>query len=214
MNHKPKNKWGKIDKEKVKELYMLSPYLEWTKFAESQGWNPHRSRTDFSVSLWTDEKKKILSKQSAEDIKSALFNLKSTYHLKVIDTLSKYPKLTDEIFEVLSNKIKKIKNMPPDEQSKVPTKDILSLTKAISTVTEAKYKSLMLDRVRWTPDVAETDAISFTNERSQGGKDQAWKIEVIGGENLTQAQLTEYIAQWYDRPQTSPPIHKASSREE
>ncbi len=201
---KPKDRWRRLDKAKVQELYMTSPCLEWTKFAESQGWNPYRSRTDFPVSTWQEEKRRFLAQHTAEEIKNAVFKIRGEYQLEVIETLCTFPKLADEVFDLLNSRIKTIKNMPLTQQAAIPTRELMNLAKAVDTVTAAKHRALMLDRARWIPDVAEAEATSLQAPSKELNEKHEWRLQVIGAEDLTSADMAKLLASYYDHPNKSP----------
>lgn len=200
MSEKPKDKNGKLDKDKVKEMYMNSPFIEWTKFAESQEWNPHRSRTDFPVATWQEEKRQLLVQQMSEKIKEGIFEFRGDYHLKVIETLKIFPEMAYEMARLIKGRVFAIAALPSDQQLKIPIKEIMNLTKALDAVVTTTHRSLMLDRVRWTPDIAESDANSLVKSQDAQSKNQKWTIQVMGAEDLTSEQLAKLMVSYYDKP--------------
>jgi hypothetical protein len=139
------------DKPDVKSLFMASPYIEWTKFAESLGWNPQRSRSDYPVSTWVDEKKKVLAQARAKKLAGMLLSHDFRLHKQVLSTLRRYPSAIDKLFNVIN---KRVANLAADGSvDGMSTKELLKLTQALKHVTEAKYNSLLIDR--WSFELAD-----------------------------------------------------------
>ena len=154
---------GEVDSDKVKELFMASSHIHWSKFAEEQGYKYIQSRNDFPVLTWQDEKRKIIAAKNAEELSTMLFDRRYEWHKDVLNTLKWYPKVGDAILQQVNRKLQHIQRMSEDEfnygapaikdsKGKIirpPTKpvsflDIQFLSTAYKTVTEAKHKSLLL----------------------------------------------------------------------
>lgn len=171
----PKKPDGTIDVELVREQFMASEFIDWTRFAEKQGWDPHRSRLDFPVRTWQDEKRRRLAEAQSDVIGNLIFERKFKWTRDIIDTLERYPKLIDKgsmLAEAKMNQmaevyqdyvkwkkegkhIKIVKNKKTGEDREIRVhhewesfsiKDMSELMKGLRDVTEAKLKALMLDK--------------------------------------------------------------------
>lgn len=202
--------------EMVKQLYMASGHLEWIPFAQSMKWDPTTTRDQFPVADWIHQKKEQLARTQAEQISELVFDHRSRWHREVLKTLRDYPEAVDAALGIIKhreNELIAMINSDMEEKQraqiegrephlkfpKVKTSELLALATAVKVATEAKHKSLLIND--WSVKVAEqfTDPKQFEREEEKL-KDTEWKIEVIGGENLTTAQMQEFIGRYYDKP--------------
>lgn len=213
---------AKPSEDTVKQIYMASGHLEWIPFAKSQNWDPVASRSNYPVTDWIVQKKEALAKEQAEQIAELVFDHRSRWHREVLKTLRDYPEAAEamlgiikqrenELIIMINEDMEERKNASVEKRepnlkfSKVKTSELLSLAAALKVVTETKHKSLLIND--WSVKIAEqfTDPAQFEREETKM-KDVGWKLEVIGGENLTMPQMQEFLGQWYDKPNR---IHSA-----
>lgn len=203
--------------EQIKQIYMASKHLEWIPFALSMNWDPTTTREQYPTAAWISEKKTKLAQHQAEEIAELVFDHRSRWHRDVLKTLRDYPEASDALLGVIKARENELIGMinhdmeekrlaaqegrePVLKFTKVKTNELVALSIALKNVTETKHKSLLIND--WSVKVAEqfTDPTQF--ERSETKmKDTGWKLEVIGGENITAAQMQEFLGKWYDKPQ-------------
>lgn len=204
----PKDEKGRIDKEKVRQMYMDSNHIEWIYFAEEQGWNPARSRSDYPVATWTEEKRKRLELEVRERINEAIFVHGGKYHLDVLKTLSEYPALCDRVKNLFERKLEQIESMPPEQwQQEVTPKLLQQLSITARTLTDAKYRSMLVDK--WSFDIARQQASEnsdkSTTSNQEDAEGQLWVTEIMGENGqtklLTSKEIGELAKFYYDPPQ-------------
>lgn len=208
---------AKPSEEQVKQLFMASAHVEWSPFAKTMKWSP-ASRDQYpDVEKWIHEKKTSLAREQSEQISEQLFGHRSRWHSDVLKTLKDYPEAHDSLLGILKARENEFIQMinedimekqkavqegrePKLKFSKVKTSELLGLAVALKTVTEAKHKSLLIGD--WSVKVAETftDPNQFQKEDDKM-KDTGWKMQVIGAENVTTAQMQEALVKWYDKPE-------------
>lgn len=193
---------------------MASPHVEWHSFAKSMGWDPVESKKGLNINRLISKKKELLSVEHASKVAELVFDYKSRWHQEVLQTLKEYPKASDAMLEILKAKmnhiIKAIKN---DEQlektgsltkensqfKKISTIELSSLASAIKTITETKYKSLLISD--WNVKVAEAVTTPKAMEQEQNKvADTEWTIEVMGHEKVSVKEMQKLINDWYDKP--------------
>lgn len=172
---------------------MGSPHIEWTKFAESQGWNPQRSRSDYPVSQWVDEKKRIIARKQGEKLAEMLFSHEFKWHKQVLNTLHKYPASIDQLFELINKRVRDLAAL--DSIADVPTGELVMLTKALKNVTEAKYASLLIDR--WSFELAEKQTATESPESSSKGG--GFQIEIMGMGQVSMADIQQMMTEYLDQ---------------
>lgn len=211
------NETVKISESQAKQLYMASSCVEWTPFAKTQKWNATESRKLYPVKDWIQEKRDILAREQAENIAEMVFSHRSKWHMDVLKTLNEYPDTHDTVHSILRHRINQIvdviktddknqveaavKNQPyASEFAKISTSELCSIVSGLKTLTDSRHRSLLIND--WSVKVAEqfTDPKQFEVEHNRVmGTD--WKVEVIGGGNMTPKMLQEFVAGWYDKPQ-------------
>lgn len=202
--------------EQVKQIYMASANLEWIPFAKSMGWDPNSTREQYPVAEWIYQKKQALAREQSEQISELIFDHRSRWHRDVLKTLRDYPEANDAVLGVLKTRINDMIQIINEDENekvlaaqrgekydprfrKVKTSELLALSAAVKTITESKQRSLLIHD--WSVKVAEqfTDPKQFEAEENKM-KDVGWKIEVIGGENITSKEMQELMAKYYDKP--------------
>lgn len=226
----PKEQEIITDAERVKELFMKSTYVEWAPFAISIGWNPSASRLKYPVSEWTREKKHNIATVQAETIGDQIFNHRSQWHKQVLETLSTYPKMVDQMTGICMSKMNVLveqinhDSQNADKISKGKSKraftanckDIVSLAQAIDTLVRAKHRSLLIDS--WSFKVAET----FSEPQQIQGetKRDTWTVQLVGDSKKIERMNTEDFAKhmkaFYDQPESrdTDPLDMTSGEEE
>lgn len=201
--------------DQVRQLFMASAFVEWGPFAQSMGWT-NDLRDAYPVAEWCKAKREMLARRQAEAIGDAVFHHRGNWHSDVLKTLKEYPEAHDAMLGILKYRLNSIvQTINADQQSAklaavtgttpsngfgaIRSNELTALAVALKVVTEAKHKSLMIGD--WSFKVAETfsDPQQFAASEDRA-KSQEWKVTIMGGENMTSAQLTELIGKWYDRP--------------
>lgn len=207
---------AKPSPDQIRQLYMASKFVEWTPFAESMGWPTLDSRHGLPIGDWIKEKRDIIAREQAERVAEAVFAHRSRWHTDVLKTLKEYPEANDAMLGLLKRRLNDmIRTVNDDEKgqalsmqtghpyepkfAKVKNGELMALAAAIKVCTESKHRSLLIND--WSFKVAET----FSDPRQFGTTeekiaDMEWKVELIGGENLSHGQLTDFLGRYYDRP--------------
>ena len=206
----PKKKNGDKDTDKVREMFMDSKHIEWTKFAEENGWDPRRSRLEFPVGHWQDQKREEIALKEAESLSALLFDRKFQWHKDVLQTVSKYPKIADGIMFQIQRRLKHISNMPDEEfnygtpynkltgeRARPPVKnnDLARLATAYKEVSEAKYKTLLLSD--WKIEKAEDDARPPEKDVTESG---GIMFNLIGKGAMSMQDIQLAMDTYIDKP--------------
>jgi len=209
----PKTEDGQIDVDAIKELFMGSPYLDWTRFAEAQGWHRGRARPNFPVKTWQDEKRKIIAEREADQLAGMMFDRRFKWHKDVIKTLDEYPKASDSMMFLLRGKMqewneylqewaiaKKEKQPRPKGGwafEKITANDMRTLSSAIKDITDSKYRSLLIHD--WNITKMKDDSSIGDIDENQAAKGLV--LKVMGGQEMTIAEIQKMMDQYIDEPQ-------------
>lgn len=209
---------AKPSPDQIKQIYMASPHIEWTPFARSMGWSSLDSRGGLPIEDWIRAKHEILAREQAETIAEAVFVHRGRWHQDVLKTLKEYPEANDAMLGILKKRLNDIIGIINDDErgrvmaaqtgglenfvgrfQMIKNNELLGLAAAIKVCTESKHKALMIHD--WSFKVAETfsDPKQFATA-TEREKDSEWKVEIIGGENLSHHQMQDFLGRWYDKP--------------
>ncbi len=199
----PKDDHGRIDKDRVHRLYMESPHVSWTSFAESLGWNASRMRSEFPVLNWIEEKRKLLQSTASERISELLFREEGRWHTEVLEALQEFPELGRQLFHILT---KKVQSLESRDISKIPTSELVKLAQAFKIMTEAQHSALLIDR--WTFEAAIQASKEVSDEPSRESSTHLdTEVTINNGDGTrtyaTAAELQKMFSRWYDQPPTS-----------
>ncbi len=202
--------------DQIRQLYMASPHIEWTPFAVSMGWKSLDSRHGLPIDEWIQQKRDVFAREQAETIAEAVFHHRSRWHQDVLKTLREYPEANDAMLGILKKRLNDIIATINDDArgavmaaqsgaafrsqfQAIKTGELLALAASIKVCTESKHKALMINE--WSFKVAESfaDPKQFARE-SDRVADSEWKLEVIGGEAITNRQMQEFLGNYYDKP--------------
>ena len=202
-------------KDQVEAIFLASKHTEWTPFAQSMGWDPARSRTDYPSALWIQKKKQILAIQQAEHIAEQLWDHRGQWHRDVLKTLKEMPEANDAMLGIVKHRLNNIIGLINEDKQnkvlsaqtgqqfeekfqKVTSQEIAVLAGALKTITEAKHKSVMLDN--WSMKVAEefTDPGQFQAAEDKAA-DNEWTVEILGGEKMSMSNMESFMARYYDQ---------------
>lgn len=180
------------DADELKIRYMRSPLMLWDKFAESEG-IPKVARQKFPIATWQDEKKRIIAQKEGESLAAAIFDRRFKWHKDVIHTLNEYPKLCDQVTNLLIDQINHIKTVNVEKRD---VNQIVSLSYAAKGVTEAKYKSLLIDK--WNVKDAEDD--SKPEEREVDELTKGFHMKIKGKGEVSAKDIENMMAEYLDKP--------------
>lgn len=208
----PKRPDGEIDKEAVCELFMKSPFIDWVRFAEAQGYDSHYSRREFPVKTWQEEKKRIIAEREADELSAIIFSRRFQWHKDTIRTLEDFPKASDTMMFLLKAKMQEwsiqYKEMAESRKrgEPIPKKgyafnnispmDMRLMAAAVKDVTETKYRSLLLNT--WNVEKAESAAAIGDLDPEQG--DKGFTIRVMGGKDMTVEEIQKMMDEYIDQP--------------
>lgn len=200
------------DKDRVRDLFFESQYVEWAPFAASLGWNAQSTRIKYPVATWVAEKKRELAINQAETIADKVFGHRHKWHDEVLKTLRDYPETADAIHTIVRRRVNEtIEMMAEDERnknnpkykpkfSKMKNSDIYWLAKTFATAQETKYRSMLLHD--WNVKLAEQYTRPEEIEKApEENTDTGWTIEIKGGQNISSDDLQKHLMAYYDPPQ-------------
>lgn len=179
----------------LKIRFMQSPHIVWSKFCEAEGL-PYSWRDHYPTAAWVDEKKKIIAQKQGEALGAALFDRRFKWHNDVIHTLNEYPKLCDQVTNLLIDQINHIKKTDIEKRD---VNQIVSLSYAAKGVTEAKYKSLLIDK--WNVKEAEDD--SKPDERQVDELSKGFHMVIKGMGEVSAKDVENIMAEFLDKPPVS-----------
>lgn len=209
------------DRDKIREMFLQSPFMDWTRFSEEQGWDPLFSRRDFPVKTWQDEKRRILSEKQMDILSGLIFERRFKWTHQIINTLDEYPRSIDMAKSIADAKMGQIADMYKDylefrksagyqEQikngkrpshpfEKVSLTEVSMLMKGMRDITEAKLKALMLDK--WAITKLDLSRDEFDNHgMEQEGVNTAQRITVEGHGEITPAMAQKWFDEFIDKP--------------
>lgn len=205
----PTNEDGDLDRDALEKEFMASEFIDWTRFCEGKGYDATYSRRSLPVQTWQEKKRRIIAENEADKLSAILFERKFKWHNDVIKTLNEYPQSIDLMHTLVRAKQqeyaelwKDFVNTPKDQRKKHPWSAIKSgelamLAKAQKDCTDAKYKSLLLDK--WTVEKAD-EATTPIELESQDKKE--FKFNVIGHpDGLAISDLQKMMDEYLDKPQ-------------
>lgn len=190
----PTKEDGTLDAEVIERMFMESPFIDWTRFAEGNGWHPLRTRVTLPVASWQAVKKKELAEKQIDVIQSSLYEQGLAWHVDVLKTLSAYPKANDIMFGIALRKLDDM-NKHPENYS---LEDMRKMSVIINQVTEGKYKSLLLHN--WNAELAKR---TTDNEREAEEVKTRGIQAVIKGypEGATIEEIQKMMDEYIDKPQ-------------
>lgn len=224
----PKRDDGTIDVEAVKAMFMSCPYLDWTRFAEEQGWDPFRTRQDFPVRIWLKEKRDYLTSNQMDILSGMIHERKFKWTKAVIKTLDDYPEFIDMGLNIAKAKLSQIADMyrdytdnfkdKPDKQfhkfksgrvvrvlhpfERLAGGEIGALLAGMKAITDAKLKALMLDK--WAISKLDLPIEQEHSDDNDGGT-RAGPIFTIEGKEVVDAkELQNWFDTFHDKPALPP----------
>lgn len=189
-----------LDKDALHAQFMASPHIDWTKFCESIGIPPGRTRSEFPVATWQDQKRKSLAIAEADKLAQMIFERRFKWHKDVLRTLNEYPESNDIVHNLLRARMNEYIAMIKSDNEKgtqlfkqVKTSELATLQQAISGVTESKYKSLLLSD--WTVKLAEAEADRGT-EKDVTGTGMKFTVE---GKEMSLKDIEAAVSKYYEQ---------------
>lgn len=208
----PKRPDGSVDVEEVRRLFMESGHKSWRPFANSMGWEYTQSRHRFPVNDWIREKLRKIHQEHLEEYAGQIFEVQEKIARDVMKSIRDYPEGIDRIKQLVDWKVAAYTNMIALEQQKgikpqdsvlhdkITTMELDRLSTAISRLTEAKYKSLMLHDFRISAEMDKADTKLAEGSQASIESQQGlivWKIK--GGDNLTEKDYQNLWNEYMDR---------------
>ena len=220
----------RIDTDKVKEMFIASPHMDWVRFAEEQGWDSGRSRSDYPVKTWQDEKRRIISEKQTDILSGLIFERRFKWTHSIIETLDEYPKSIDMAKKIADAKMGQIAQMyqsyteyikskkyadlvsegktpPKHDFEKVSMTEISMLLKGMKDITEAKLKALMLDK--WAVARLDIPAEELTGAGDKPADQRNnHRIMIEGRTEPTPEEFQGWFDKWIDKPPVEPESEK------
>ena len=208
---------GEIDRDAIKDLFMASPYLDWVRFAEEQGWDALFTRRQLPAKTWIKEKRDFLAEKQMDILSGIIHERKYKWTHEIIKTLDEYPVAIDMGLQLTKFKMGQIGEMYKDYVEnfrgkqdamfykgkrryhpfeKLSAQEISLLTKALKDLTEAKLKALMLDK--WA--IAKFDVPLDEPMIEEGEAGFGPKFTIEGKEVTDVKDLQNWFDQWHDKP--------------
>lgn len=198
---------GPYDHDHVRHLYMSSEFIDWTRFAESQHWDPLFSRRQFKVASWQAEKRKAIAEKEAEILAATLFDYKWKWHKDVVKTLHEFPAANDTMLTLIRLKqnellklykefseIKDEKLKARHPWNRVSSSELNQLATALKQVTESKHKSLLLNN--WSVQLAE----DHSTIQEEGTTDKTLVFQLKGQSEMTVQDVQRLLDEYIDKP--------------
>lgn len=224
----PKGSDGNFDRTAVETAFMESPYLDWTRFAEEQGWDAHTSRREFAVKTWQEAKKRKLAEAQGDILAGLLHERKYNWSQEILKTLDRYPKLIEKGSFIIEAKIHQYSEMYADYQEfkkkgvffrkgrngrevriihpfeQLGASELASLARSLKDISDAKRSSLMLDKWAVTKfDMTEEQMIEpVVDESAPKGL-----ITVEGKNSITIQDMQRWFDEFADKPSV---VHETS----
>lgn len=208
----PKRADGKIDRELVKKQYMDSQFIEWASFCNSMGYSPTSQQVPHRV--WREEKRKKVVDLKNTEIKEKLFDHSTKWHLDILDTIHKYPEQIDNLFTVVRAYTQEVSKAVYEQKQaeklgievpesmkfyrKFKLSDIKALVDATHTITEAKYKALLLNN--WSAKLAQDQVTDPEASKIEDNGPLTFEIKNKDGSTMSDKELTRHLAEYYDKP--------------
>lgn len=180
----------RLDKKKVKELYDKSEHLSWTTFAATMDWDPYLAWRYFQHKTWQAEKRGRIQARVSDAFDDFTITFKEKWLKDVRNTLTNYPRAVDSAMSLIFKWMKQ-----QSELERAPSISSLAmLAAALKTCTETKRQLLLIQ-----DKVADVKILppSGQGEAEVGNE---WKLEVMGGEALTQKEIVELMVSYIDKP--------------
>lgn len=218
---------GGIDKEAVRAMFMASQYLNWTEFAENQGWDALLTRRSLPVRTWIKEKRDFLAERHMDILSGLVHERKFRWTEEVVKTLDEYPKLIDQGMEVAKWKMAQIGDWAkdyfenfrgnPDKMykkwgrgykrilhpfEKLSPVEIGVLLKSLESLTNAKLKALMIDK--WAMTKLDLPVEKEFADDAEGGQRAGPMFTIEGKEVIDANDLQSWFEKYHDKP-TLPP---------
>lgn len=223
MENLPKLASGQVDVELIKKMYMESPLLAWTHFAEKQGWHVMRSRQVLPIAIWQQEKRNNIAIVKMDVLNSLAFENKFLWTEEVLKTLNNHLPAIDMALQITKAKLSQYADWYKDytenfrgKQDQMYYKnrrryhpfeklsgiEIASINKGIRELTEARVRALMLDK--WSIskfDMPLDEPPSSDNE----GESKGPFMTLEGKQEITPDLLRGLWEKYHDKPIEKPP---------
>lgn len=204
---------GRIDQKTLKGLFFESNCTIFAHFARERGFplKPYPS-TAFVEKIEAEKRNGLLS-EKRDFLKEGLFNYKASWGSEVIKTLREYPKLIDDAKQIVTTYLQEvakeiIEQKKKEERGEAVDKkfyqlfkpgDIVSLSMAVERLTNAKHKSLLLDR--WTIEGSVESLESLASGQIESLA-QRFEITIPGhkGQLIDASKIEERLKSFYDQP--------------
>lgn len=225
VNPIPRLPDGSYDREAVRLSFLASPYLDWTRFAEEQGWDPHKTRQEFQVRTWQEEKKRRLAENQTDIIAGLIHERRFEWTRDILDTMKRYPRLIDmgsqlmeakmsqlgELYKeyvewkAAGNHIVKLKNGNTKRVyhawERLSLMDMSFLSRSLRDLAEAKKSALMLDK--WS--IARIDVpVEELQPQGEGDGGPSHSITIEGRKEITFADMQRWFDEFADKPPARP----------
>lgn len=223
-----------LDRDAIKAMFMISKFMDWTRFAEEQGWDSLFMRRQLPVRSWLKEKRDILTEKQLDILSGIIHERKFTWTHEIIKTLDTYPEAIDLALSIAKAKMQQVGDMykdylenfrgKPDKMyyknrrtyhafEKLSMTEISMLMKGMKDITDAKLKALMLDKWAITKlDMPLDDLPADIDEKGETSNGPRFTIE--GKETLDVMELQGWFDRYFDKPPQLPEQAKVVSPQE
>lgn len=219
----PKLPDGSYDREATKAMFMASDHLDWTTFAEKQGWRePGRLRQEFPVKSWQLEKRDGFLRAAADKLFAKNTHMSIKWSNEVFVLLEKYSPAIDRAREMLEAVMNSIAFMYKDYTEnfinkperlygkngarrshpfeKLDYKGIAAIAMATKGVTDAKVRSISVDK--WFIDkLIRIQMDEPPSDSSAENVDTGHRMLLNGKDELTTDLLIGLWEKFHDKPQ-------------
>jgi hypothetical protein len=220
---------GNVDKDTVKAMFMASKFLNWTEFAEAQGWDALFTRRQLPVKIWIKEKRDRMAELQFDILSGMVHEHKFKWIKEILATMDNYGPAIDLGMNIAKAKLSQITDMFKDYQDnfrgkpeamfykgkrryhpfeKMSGTEVGSILAGMKAITEAKLKSLMMDK--WA--VSKLD-LPLDGAGDEEGVGVGPRFTIEGKDIVDATDLQRWFDTYHDKPSQAPASVNSSSNE-
>lgn len=219
-NRTPRTPEGRIDKKKIKELYMASPILGWRDFCVSKNWNPMDQNLQHTK--WEQEKREIqLWEGLRSDMEQRSVRLEADTLNRALKTMQNIPEGLLRLWDVLNYQLSldqmdiahdlqiRAAHRNTGSQYPVPIESlhfirsaqhVWALSQTAKTISESLYKALGLQNATMGTATELRKRLEDKYTQVTEAEDaEVMNIELMGTGDI-EARLKDAFEKYMDKP--------------
>lgn len=197
---------GQIDKDGVRELYLRSPYYDWTEFCAAHKFNP-ALRSEFPVRSWQAEWIQRKSVEQAQMLAPKALELRSKIARGRVDVIEAQMQTNALLRGILNQNLDLIGKNQSGAMTQLVSAELAVLAKANQLIQQAEFQTLLMSAktatINGSPDAPLMD------ESREDAEDQIpeYEIHTIGHEGVPAKELAKELAAYFDQFDGKPAEH-------